>query len=680
MAVNKSYDNDSIQVLTEEQRIRRRPETVLGTKDINAVIHTMVEVVANAVDEADAGFGNYIAIDYNVDTNEIGVKDKGRGIPLEFNNKVGRYNWKLVFCEMYAGGKMDSSIYQSALGLNGLGVCATQYTSEYMDVEVYRDNKKFNLHFEKGKNVGGLKVTENVVHETGTYIKYKPDLEVFDDIKIQPEVIFDIARRNAMIHKGLQIDVIIKKNGKENTVSYLYNDGIVDYVDQLMIDLGGRLIKETIYAEDSMTGKDREDRPEYTVHMELAMNFSRKGDDSFIEFYHNSSSLTNGGVHLKAFKKAVTEAFSNLISKSANYSKESKIVYEDVKDLCKCVLSTKCPGDISSYENQTKKALMNPFVEKALVAFLTTSIESWGADNSADCEVVMHEIVNNKKARESAEAVKANTIRKLTASIDKVVNQPKKFKDCTSKDSNKRELFIVEGDSALTSCLQARNPETQAIMPLRGKIMNCLKENVVDVFKSEIITDLIKVIGCGVEVNDKKIKEAVPFNINKLRWSKIIICTDGDVDGYHIRCIVLAMLYKLIPTLLKEGYVYIAETPLYEINYGGKTGFVYTDKEKDAMIEKLHEMGASDSKIKISRSKGLGENEADMMNYTTMNPATRRLVQVLYDESDANTHFMFNALLGDDINNRKVLINDYSAQIWEEEGAEGINALSGAED
>lgn len=662
----KNYDNDSIQVLTEEQRIRRRPETVLGTKDINAVIHTMIEVIANSVDEADAGYGSYIEIEYNLDTGVIGVRDMGRGIPLEFNNKVGRYNWELVFCEMYAGGKMDRSIYQSALGLNGLGVCATQYTSEWMDVEVYRDNKKFNLHFEKGKNVGGLKVQENIVHDTGTYIKYKPDIEVFDEIIIKPEVIHDIARKNAMLHKGLQIDVKIEKGDKQSCARYIYSEGIVDYVEQLMGALGGRLLKNSLYACDSMSGKDREDREEYTVEMEMAMNFSRKGED-IIEFYHNSSYLSNGGVHLKAFKRAVTEAFSNLISASANYSKDSKIIYEDVKDLCKCVLSTKCPGDISSYENQTKKALMNPFVEKALVAFLKNSIESWGNTNTVECETIMHEIVNNKKARESAEAVKANTIRKLTASIDKVVNQPKKFKDCTSKDSSKRELFIVEGDSALTSCLQARNPEYQAIMPLRGKIMNCLKENIVDVFKSEIITDLIKVIGCGVEVNDKKIKEAVPFNINKLRWSKIIICTDGDVDGYHIRCIVLAMLYKLLPSLLKQGYVYIAETPLYELVYDGKeSAFAYSDKEKDLLLTKLREHGINENKIKINRSKGLGENEADMMSYTTMNPQTRRLVQVLYDETDANTHFMFNALLGDDINNRKVMINDYSSQLWED--------------
>lgn len=661
--MSSNYSNDSIRALTEEQRIRLRPETVLGTKDINAVFHTMTEVVANSVDEADEGFCDHIIIEYD-ENGVIGVKDNGRGIPLEFNHNENRYNWELVFCEMYAGGKMDRSVYQSALGLNGLGVCATQYTSEWMDVEVYRDDKKFNLHFEKGKNVGGLHTEDCVGHETGTYIKYKPDIEVFDEIIIDSERINELARRNAMLHKGLRIDVIIEKAGKTNKYEYVYSNGIIDYVDQVMNAIGGKMLKECIYNSDESSGKDREDKEEYTVEMEMALNFSRKYGE-VIEFYHNSSFLSNGGVHLKAFKKAITDTFSAIISEDANYSKESKIIYDDVKDLCKCVLSTKCPGDISSYENQTKKALMNPFVEKALISFIGVTITEWAYEHKTECEAVVKEIVNNKKARESAEAIKANTIRKLTSNIDKVVNQPKKFKDCTSKDPNKRELFIVEGDSALTSCLQARNPEFQAIMPLRGKIMNCLKENITEIFKSEIITDLIKVIGCGVEVSDKRLKEVVPFNISKLRWNKIIICTDGDVDGYHIRCIVLTMLYRLLPTLLKSGCVYIAETPLYEIEYGAKeSAFAYNESERDKILDILKNHNVPNSKIKINRSKGLGENEADMMSYTTMDPKTRKLIRVAYNEADQNTHFMFNSLLGDDITSRKVLIHEYSNSVW----------------
>ena len=312
----------------------------------------------------------------------------------------------------------------------------------------------------------------------------------------------------------------------------------------------------------------------------------------------------------------------------------------------------------TSYENQTKKAITNKFVQEAMTEFLRSNLEIYFIENHFDAEKIAEQVLINKRSRESAEKQRLNIKKKLSGSID-IANRVQKFVDCRSKDPDKREIYIVEGDSALGSVKLSRDAEYQGIMPVRGKILNCLKADYARIFKSEIITDLIKVLGCGVEVQGKKAKELSSFDIDNLRWNKVVICTDADVDGFQIRTLILTMLYRLCPTLIRDGYVYIAESPLFEITCKDKTWFAYNEQEKAKILKKLE-----GKKVTIQRSKGLGENDPEMMWMTTMNPETRRLIKVMPEDAERTAHY-FDVLLGDALNERKNFIAENGAKYLE---------------
>ena len=346
-------------------------------------------------------------------------------------------------------------------------------------------------------------------------------------------------------------------------------------------------------------------------------------------------------------------AVDGYIKKAGNYQKtESKISFQDVADCL--VLVTNCFSTQTSYENQTKKAITNRFIQEAMTDFLRSQLEVYFIEHKAEADRVADQVLVNKRSREQAEKARLTIKKKLTGSMD-ISNRVQKFVDCRSRDVSKREIYIVEGDSALGACKLSRDAEFQGIMPVRGKILNCLKADYGRIFKSEIITDLIKVLGCGVEVQ-KHIKELPAFELDSLRWSKVIICTDADVDGFQIRTLILTMLYRLAPTLIREGYVYIAESPLYEIESGGKTWFAYSEREKAEILD-----GIGKAKVSINRSKGLGENDPDMMWLTTMNPETRRLIRVMPEDAE-RTSEMFDLLLGDNLAGRKQHISEFGSQ------------------
>ncbi len=640
------YGNDSISQLKGADRVRKRPGVIFGSDGLDGCQHAVFEILSNAIDEAREGHGKLITLTYYEDRS-IEVEDFGRGCPVDWNPTEKRYNWELVFCELYAGGKYqnsDGGDYEYSLGLNGLGSCATQYASEYMDVTVRRDGKKYQLHFKKGK-VCGKKGHELIVEEadrkkTGTTIRWKPDLEVFTDINIPEEYFDDVLHRQAVVNAGVTFRLRLEKNGKFEVRDYCYENGIMDYVRELA---GSKPLTEPEFISAERKGRDREDKPEYKVKLSAAFCFSK--DASVLEYYHNSSWLENGGAPDKAARSAFVSAIDAYIKKIGKYQKnESPVKFQDIQDCL--VLVTNCFSTQTSYENQTKKAINNRFIQQAMTEFFKTNLEIYFIENKPEADRIAEQVLINKRSRETAERARQGMKKKLSGSID-ISNRVQKFVDCRSKDVERREIYIVEGDSALGACKLSRDAEFQGIMPVRGKILNCLKADYVRIFKSDVITDLIKVLGCGVEVKAKLTKVLASFDIGNLRWNKVIICTDADVDGFQIRTLILTMLYRLAPTLIQEGYVYIAESPLYEIECKGKTYFAYSDREKAEIIDSL-----KGAKANINRSKGLGENDPDMMWMTTMNPETRRLIKVMPEDAELMAQ-SFELLLGDNLEGRK---------------------------
>ena len=638
----EEYGNESIQSLKGADRVRKRPAVIFGSDGIEGCEHAVFEIISNSIDEARAGYGDKITVTRYKD-GSIEVEDFGRGCPVDWNSNEQRYNWELLFCELYAGGKYDAGgDYEYSLGLNGLGLCSTQYSSEWMDVEICRDGFLYNLHFEHGENVGGLKKEATARKKTGSKIRWKPDDQVFTDINVPLEWFQEVIKRQAVVNAGLLFILRDQKpgGGFEN-YEYLYQNGISDYVKELVGS--EQTLTGVQFWQGERTGRDREDKPEYRVKMQFACCFSNRV--KLIEYYHNSSHLEHGGSPEKAVKSAFVSQIDAYIKNSGKYLKnESKISFQDVEE-CLILVSSSFSSQ-TSYENQTKKAITNKFVAEAMTDFLKHQLEVFFIENPDDAARVAEQVLINKRSRENAEKTRMNLKKKLTATMD-MTNRVQKFVDCRTKDISKREIYIVEGDSALGACKQGRDSEFQAIMPVRGKILNCLKADYDKIFKNDIITDLLKVLGCGVEVKSKANKELSSFDLDNLRWSKVVICTDADVDGYQIRTLILTMLYRLTPTLIEKGYVFIAESPLYEINCKDDTYFAYTEEEKARITEKLGK-----AKYTVQRSKGLGENEPDMMWLTTMNPETRRLIKVTPSDAAA-TEQKFNLLLGDDLQGRK---------------------------
>ncbi len=648
MAKKQEYGNESIKSLKGADRVRKRPAVIFGSDGLEGCEHSVFEIMSNSIDEAREGYGNKICVTRFLD-GSVEVQDFGRGIPVDYNKNEDKYNWELLFCEMYAGGKYDNGgdNYEFSLGLNGLGLCATQYASEYMDAEIHTDGYKYTLHFEKGENIGGLKKEKYDKKDTGTRIKWKPDLDVFTDINIPIEYFQETIKRQAIVNDGVKF--ILKNQtsaSKFETFEYCYNDGIMDYVKEIA---GNTAFTTPQYWECERKGKDREDLPEYKLKIKSAICFSLK--NQLKEYYHNSSFLEHGGAPEKAFRSAFVNQINAYLKANNKYSKnDGQINIQDVEDCIIFVVSSFSTQ--TSYENQTKKAITNKFIQEAMTDFFRKQLEVYFIENKMDADKISNQVLINMRARIKAENTRKTLKTSLQSKMD-MTNRIQKFVDCRSKDVDEREVFIVEGDSALGACKQARDASFQAIMPVRGKILNCLKSDYDKIFKSEIITDLIKVLGCGVEVKSKAAKDLSLFDINNLRWSKILICTDADVDGFHIRTLILTMIYRLMPKIIEAGKVYIAESPLYEVTCKDQTYFAYNEKEMDEIKEEI-----GNQKYTVQRSKGLGENEAEMMALTTMNPKTRRLIKVTPDDAQ-KTSEMFDLLLGDNLEGRKEYISDY---------------------
>ena len=649
------YGNDSIKQLKGPDQVRLRPAVIFGSDGLDGCEHSVFEIISNSIDEAREGHGNKIVITKYSD-GSIEVQDFGRGAPVDYNAKEEQYNYVLLFESLYAGGKYDTNSggdYEFSIGLNGLGLASTQFSSEYMDVEIKRDGFKYNLHFEKGYNKGGLQKEEYTGRDTGTKIRWKPDLDVFTDIDIPTEYFIDTLKRQAIVNDGLVFLFREQQGSRFISQEISYKNGITDYVNEIV---GEDRMAGVQFWQTERKGRDREDKPEYKVKINVAMSFSNK--HPMKEYYHNSSWLEHGGVPEKATRSAFLAMVDNYIKQSGKYkNNESKITFSDIEECLVIVISSF--STMTSYENQTKKSITNKFIYEAMVDFLRHQLEVYFIENKAEADKIADQVLVNKRSRERSEKERIN-LKKTLSTGNSMVDRVQKFVDCRSRDVAERELYIVEGDSALGSCKLARDAAFQAIMPVRGKILNCLKAEYEKIFKSEIITDLLKVLGCGVEVKSKANKGLSTFDLNNLRWNKIIICTDADVDGFHIRTLILTMIYRLMPTLISEGKVFIAETPLYEIGTKKMTYFAYDENEKRDILEQI-----GDEKYDLQRSKGLGENQPDMMNLTTMNPETRRLIKVLPEDAE-RTSEMFDLLLGDNLQGRKDYISENGYLYMEE--------------
>lgn len=643
----KKYDNSSISQLKGAERVRQRPGVIFGSDGLEGVEHAYFEILSNSIDEARDGYGNVIETTVYQD-GSVSIRDHGRGVPLDYNEKEGRYNWDLVYCEMYAGGKYkaDDDNYEYSLGLNGLGACATQYTSEHFDVEVIRDGYKYNLHFEKGENIGGLSKEKTKSKDTGTFQKWKPDAEVFTDVNVPLEYYLEVNKKQAMINSGVKFIVHDEASGQD--YEYSYPNGIMGYLDEISKE---KNFTAPYIFDGESSGKDREDRPEYKVKVSIAFAFNNEYPQ--IEYYHNSSCLEHGGSPDKAVKNGFVAVFDKMLKQKGKYNKnESKISFNDIED--SLILISNSFSTQTSYENQTKKAINNKFIQEFMTELIKEKLEIWFIENQIDGNKILDQVLANKRSRETSEKQRVAIRKKLSTSTDSW-DRVKKFVDCKSKDTSKRELFIVEGDSALGSVKLGRDAEFQGIMPVRGKILNCLKAPLPKILGSDIITDLIKVLGCGIEIPIKTAKKGVlSFNLDNLKWNKIIICTDADVDGFQIRTLILTMIYRLCPTLIEKGYVYIAETPLYEMKYKGRGEeqifFAFDDREKAKILK-----GKDATKFEIQRSKGLGENDPDMMWDTTMNPENRRLIRVTTEDADKMLEY-FELYLGTNVGARKEYI------------------------
>ena len=648
MPKKASYSNDSITTLKGADRVRLRPAVIFGSDGLDGCEHSVFEILSNSIDEAREGYGDKIVVTRFSD-NSVEVQDFGRGIPVDYNEKEKKFNWELVFCELYAGGKYDTNnggSYEFSLGLNGLGLCATQYSSEYMEAEIHRDGFKYTLNFKAGKPSGKMQKEEYRHRDTGSRIKWRPDLKVFTDIDIPLDYYKDVLKKQAIVNAGVTF-ILKNQTGKNSfeTFEYKYDNGITDYINEVV---GENALTSVQTWQTERTGRDREDLKDYRVKINAVLCFSNKV--KLKEYYHNSSFLEYGGAPEKAVRNAFVYSIDSYLKTSGKYLKsDAKIKFEDVEECLAIIISSFSTQ--TSYENQTKKAINNKFIQEAMTDFLRHQLEIYFIENKTEADKIADQVLINMRSRIRAETTRQNLKKTLQSSSD-FTNRIQKFVDCRSKDTSEREIFIVEGDSALGACKQARNAEFQAVIPVRGKILNCLKSEYDKIFKNEIITDLIKILGCGVEVKSKASKNLSSFNLDMLRWSKVIICTDADVDGFQIRTLILTMIYRLMPTLIEEGKVFIAETPLYEINCKDQVWFAYTEKEKTQALEEIGKQ-----KFTIQRSKGLGENDPDMMWLTTMNPKTRRLIKVEPEDAQ-RTAEVFDMLLGDDLAGRKQHITD----------------------
>ncbi len=620
-----SYKAQNITVLKDLEAVRKRPGMYVGDTAMRGLHQLVYEAIDNSIDEALAGFCNKITVTLNSD-GSISIEDNGRGIPIDIHPTEQKPAVEVVLTTLHAGGKFDKKSYKVSGGLHGVGISVTNALSQFLEVEIKRDGNIYKQRFEYGKTASSLEIIGNT-QETGTKITFLPDSTIFENIEFHFDTLTQRLRELAFLNKGLQIELIDLKNKKGHL--FKYDHGIPQFVEYL--NKNKNVLHSDIIYFNKILDK---------IQAEIALQYNDSYHEAIFSFVNNINTI-EGGTHLIGFRTALTRVINNYIKK--NKISEESLTGDDVREGLTCVISIKIPEP--QFEGQTKTKLGNSEIKGLVDSIVFDNLINYFEEHPESAKAIVSKSLLAAKAREAARKARELTRRK---SILDIGSLPGKLADCQEKDPSKSEIFIVEGDSAGGSAKQGRSKAFQAILPLRGKILNVEKARIDKIFKNEQIAILISAI--GTSINDE-------FNLSKARYHKIILMNDADIDGNHILCLALTFLYRYMKPLIENGYIYIALPPLYKVRKGKKDYYIKNDEELEKLLQ---EIGKED--ISIQRFKGLGEMNPDQLWETTMNPETRTLKQVTIEDGIAADQ-MFTILMGDQVQPRRHFIFQHAKAV-----------------
>ena len=632
--MSTEYGADQIQILEGLEAVRKRPGMYIGSTSIRGLHHLVYEIVDNAVDEALAGFCDVIDVKIQED-NSITVIGNGRGIPVGINHKAGIPAVEVVFTILHAGGKFGGGGYKVSGGLHGVGASVVNALSEWLEVTIYHEGKVYRQRYERGKTIYKLKVIGECEQEkTGTMVSFLPDKEIFEETVFDFDTLKQRFREMAFLTKGLKIRLTDERGEKELVKEFHYEGGIKEFVTYLNRSKEA-LYPEIIYCEGTKDG----------VAVEVAMQHNDSYNETTYGFVNNITT-PEGGTHVVGFRNALTKTFNEYARKNKLLKENEKLAGEDIREGLTAIISVKI--EEPQFEGQTKQKLGNSEARGAVDAVVSRTLEIFLEQNPSVAKTIVDKSVLAQRARDAARKARDLTRRK---SALEGLSLPGKLADCTDKDPKNCEIYIVEGDSAGGSAKTARSRATQAILPLRGKILNVEKARLDRIYGNAEIKAMITAFGTGIHED---------FDISKLRYHKIIIMTDADVDGAHIATLMLTFLYRFMPELIKQGYVYLAQPPLYKIEKNKKIWYAYDDKELDNILTEI----GRDGNNKIQRYKGLGEMDADQLWETTMDPERRVLLRVtMDDETSSELDLTFTTLMGDKVEPRREFIEENALKV-----------------
>ena len=624
---SKEYGADQIQILEGLEAVRKRPGMYIGSTSVRGLHHLVYEIVDNSVDEALAGFCNTITVKIHQD-NSITVRDNGRGIPVDIQKKAGKSALEVVFTVLHAGGKFGGAGYKVSGGLHGVGASVVNALSEWLDVKVYKEGKIYTMSFAKGKVTKPIECIGTCSEEEqGTEVHFLPDASIFEESVYDFETLKIRLRETAFLTKNLKIRLVDKREGQEKEKEFHYEGGIQEFVT--FLNKG----KEALYPDVIYCEGEKE-----KILVEVAMQHNDSYTENIYTFVNNINT-PEGGTHLTGFKNALTKTFNDYARQNKLLKdSEANLSGEDIREGLTCIISVKIEDP--QFEGQTKQKLGTSEAQVAVQGIVSEQLTYFLEQNPAVAKVICEKSILAQRAR--AAARKARDLTRRKSALDGV-GLPGKLADCSSKDPERCEIFIVEGDSALGPAKEGRNPETQAVLPLRGKVLNVQKARLDRIYANEEIKGMITAFGTGIHED---------FDLSKLRYHKIIIMTDADVDGAHISTLMLTFIYNFMPELIRKGHVYLAQPPLFTIQKNKKHYYAYSDEEYQRILKEIGSDGAD-----VSRFKGLGEMNTEELQETTLDPESRTLLRVnMSDEDKAELDITFTTLMGDQVEPRREFI------------------------
>ena len=624
---SKEYGADQIQILEGLEAVRKRPGMYIGSTSVRGLHHLVYEIVDNSVDEALAGFCNTITVKIHQD-NSITVRDNGRGIPVDIQKKAGKSALEVVFTVLHAGGKFGGAGYKVSGGLHGVGASVVNALSEWLDVKVYKEGKIYTMSFAKGKVTKPIECIGTCSEEEqGTEVHFLPDASIFEESVYDFETLKIRLRETAFLTKNLKIRLVDEREGQEKEKEFHYEGGIQEFVS--FLNKG----KEALYPDVIYCEGEKE-----KILVEVAMQHNDSYTENIYTFVNNINT-PEGGTHLTGFKNALTKTFNDYARQNKLLKdSEANLSGEDIREGLTCIISVKIEDP--QFEGQTKQKLGTSEAQVAVQGIVSEQLTYFLEQNPAVAKVICEKSILAQRAR--AAARKARDLTRRKSALDGV-GLPGKLADCSSKDPERCEIFIVEGDSALGPAKEGRNPETQAVLPLRGKVLNVQKARLDRIYANEEIKGMITAFGTGIHED---------FDLSKLRYHKIIIMTDADVDGAHISTLMLTFIYNFMPELIRKGHVYLAQPPLFTIQKNKKHYYAYSDEEYQRILKEIGSDGAD-----VSRFKGLGEMNTEELQETTLDPETRTLLRVnMSDEDKAELDITFTTLMGDQVEPRREFI------------------------